>query len=57
MEQGPDYQITLAELERDAHVPVEQQVTELAQEPGEGPVSPAKLNLLRAVSILHDGRW
>ena len=53
----PNYEITLAELERDTHVPIQDQVAEQAQDPGESPLSEARLNLLRAVSIAHDGRW
>jgi len=53
----PDYRVTLAELERDVHVPVQDQVAEQAQEPNESPLSEARLNMLRAVSIAHNGRW
>jgi hypothetical protein len=56
-EQRRDYRVSLADLERDAHVPLEDQVTEQAQAPAESPVSPDRLNRLRALSILHDGRW
>jgi hypothetical protein len=53
----PDYRVTLAELEREVHVPIQEQVAEQAQEPGESPLSEARLNLLRTVSIAHNGRW
>jgi hypothetical protein len=52
-----DYRVSLAELERDAHVPLENQVTGQAEAPAESPVSPDRLNRLRAISIAHDGRW
>lgn len=53
----PNYRISLAELECDAHVPAEEQLAEQAQAPGESPVSPDKLNRLRAMSIEHNARW
>lgn len=60
MEKEPvqrDYRISLAELEHGAHVPLEEQVAEQSQAPGESPVSPDKLNRLRAMSIEHNARW
>lgn len=54
---GPDYRIRLADLERDAHVPVEDQVCEQSEAPAESPVSPDKLNRMKLLGVVGDGRW
>jgi hypothetical protein len=52
-----DYRVRLADLERDARVPAEDRVCEQAQAPAESPVSPDKLNRMRLLGIVGDGRW
>ncbi len=48
---------SLEALEKSAHVPDEEQVAEIAEDPAESPVSPDALNRMRAVSIEHNFRW
>jgi hypothetical protein len=49
------YAVPLAALERDAHVPVEDMVTEQAEAPAEPPVSAEDLATLRLLGITGAG--
>ena len=53
----PDYRVSLGELEASAHVPAEEQVSELAEAPGESPVTEAEANRMRLLGVVGDGRW
>jgi hypothetical protein len=56
-ESTPNYRVRLTDLERGAHVPVEDQVCEESQPPAESPISPDKLNRIRLLGVVGDGRW
>ena len=47
---------SLADLEASAHVPLEQQVTELAEPPAEAPISAEELDRQRLLGITGAGR-
>jgi hypothetical protein len=50
------FQVPLEELEASAHVPVEDQVVSVPEDPAEGPVAPEELNRARALSPIGDFR-
>ena len=50
------YEIGLTELEKSAHVPVDQQVTEQAEPPSPGPMSVEELDRQRLLGITAAGR-
>jgi hypothetical protein len=50
------YAGSLADLEASAHVPLEQQVTELAEAPAEAPISAEDLDRQRLLGITGAGR-
>lgn len=50
------YSTTLADLERAVHVPVDQQVTEQAEPPPPGPLSPEELDRQRLLGVTGVGR-
>lgn len=50
------YAIPLAELERSAHVPVEEQVTEQAEPPASAPIAAEDLDRQTLLGITSAGR-
>lgn len=50
------YSMTLADLERSAHVPADQQVTEQSEPPPPGPLPPEELDRQRLLGITGAGR-
>ncbi|MDT7573228.1 MAG: hypothetical protein QOE05_3402 [Actinomycetota bacterium] len=50
------YDVSIADLEKSAHVPVDEQVTEQAEPPPPGPLSPEELDRQRLLGISAAGR-
>jgi hypothetical protein len=53
---GSRYRLTLADLERTAHVPADEQVTEQGEAPPPGPMSAAELDRQLLLGITGAGR-
>ena len=50
------YAVPLDDLERDAHVPVDEQVTAQPEPPATGPLEPEELDRLRLLGVTGAGR-
>jgi hypothetical protein len=50
------YAVTLDQLESEAHVALEDQVTEVADAPNPGPVPVEELDRARLLGVVGDGR-
>lgn len=53
---GNRYAVSLDELERTAHVPVEDQIESQPEPPAPGPLAPEELDRLRLLGITGAGR-
>jgi hypothetical protein len=50
------YEVSIGDLEKAAHVPIDEQVTEQAEPPPTGPLSPEELDRQRLLGITGAGR-
>jgi hypothetical protein len=50
------YEVSIGALEKSAHVPIDEQVTEQAEPPTTGPRSPEELDRQRLLGITGAGR-
>lgn len=56
-QQPSRFATSLEALEASAHIPVDQQTTDIGEAPNDPPVDRAELNRLKLLGIVGDGRW